>query len=137
MRAKAFSWEADGTGDEIKPKWVANKVAADSIKIMGKARYMAGETFYASIGADCLDVIIPSDNSDNNLDGYKWGVRGASWGDAPSADFDVEFGDDGFATFRYKTSDYVASDLDGMTLNLRNADGESKVCCTFYDPDAA
>ena len=59
VRAKAFSWEADGTGDDIKPTWVANKVATDSVKVMGKARYMAGETFYAAIGADCSDVTVP------------------------------------------------------------------------------
>ena len=55
MRAKAISWEADGTGDDIQPKWVAKRVTADSVKVIGKAKYIAGETFYAFIGDDCAD----------------------------------------------------------------------------------
>ena len=63
VRAKAFSWEADGTGDEILPNRVAKRVAVDSVRVVGKAKYMAGETFYAAIGTDCSDE--SSDESSN------------------------------------------------------------------------
>jgi len=146
VRAKAVSWEADGTGDQIKPKWVDRKVTADSVKVMGKAKYIAGETFYAFIGNDCSDdttpegtsslggviwqkdivkpsvqgVIWHNDITNPNLQGVIWNneVQGVIWHDgiqgetvSSDGDFDVEFGDDGFANFSFEISDFVASDL--------------------------
>ena len=103
VRARAVSWEATDTDAPITPRWVANKVAANSVKVIGKAKYIAGETFEAELGnSGCRDAPVPSDP----LEGYKWGVRGASWGDALSSEsFRVVFGDDGFADFRYEFSD--------------------------------
>ena len=132
VRARAISWEADGTGDDIKPKWVNKRVTADSVKIIGKAKYIAGETFYAFIGNDCSDDSTASGtdslggviwnnevNSNESLQGVIWHndiVKGVIWHDgvqgvSTAGDFDVEFEDDGFATFRFEIEDMVASDL--------------------------
>ena len=102
---------------------------------MGKVRYTAGEAIYAAIGTDCSDYFDAAKPSDNNLDGYKWGVRGVLTDTWYRLARGLLINDDGFGQFRYVISDYVASDLLGMNLNIFSYyTGESLVCCTFYDP---
>ena len=89
VRARAISWEATDTDAPITPRWVANKVATNSIKVIGKAKYIAGETFAAFISGDCRDAPTPS-----------------SQGLEQTSNFRVVFEDDGFATFRYETTEF-------------------------------
>ena len=116
MRAYAMSWEADGSGDEIKPDRVAMKVDAAMVSIQGGAKGPADSTCYAFIESDC-SAAAPA--------GY----------DSALADFDVNTNENGYAKFGLRTSDYVASDLiDGaMTLNFRDSAGDSMLCCVFEE----
>jgi len=50
VRARATSWEADGSGDDIRPRRIADKVAAEKVTVAGKAKYVPGETLYGFLG---------------------------------------------------------------------------------------
>ena len=114
--ARAHSWEADGSGDEIRSKRTQAKVDAMEVMIRGYAKGPADSTCYAFIESDCT------------------ATAPAAY-DTAEADFDVDTNMGGIGRFRFKTDEYVASDLiDGaMTLNLRDADGASMLCCVFEE----
>ena len=50
VRARATSWELDGTGDDVKPRRIADKVADEFVTVVGKAKYTIGETLYGFLG---------------------------------------------------------------------------------------
>ena len=116
MGALAMSWEADGSGDEISPDRVADKVAAAVVQIKGRAKGPADSTCYAFIESDCT-------------------AEAPAAYDSAMADFDVVTNADGYARYGYRTSDYVASDLidAAMTLNFRDSAGASMLCCVFEE----
>ena len=125
MRAMGLSWEADGSGDAIEPHQIAKKVKAKTVTVAGKVKLTNAEdgavhdTLFAYIGKDCS-------NTDKDTD--------------VGQNFKVDFGADGMAEFHYHhRHSYVSSDLQShhMALNLRDAAGESQICCHFIQPDAA
>ena len=140
VRARATSWEADGSGDDIRPRRIADKVAAEKVTVAGKAKYVPGETLYGFLGQESCGIRRLED--DTRELGASWGGTrwsGSSWtGSDGEENFQVVFGEDGFGSFRYMCSQYVASDLvdAGMTLNLRDANGDSQICCTFEEPES-
>ena len=128
MRAMGLSWEADGSGDAIEPAKIAKKVRAKTVTVAGKVKLTntaaegeaaLNDTLYAYIGKeDCSSQVETS----------------------VGQNFKVNFSSDGLAEFHYHhRHSFVSSDLQShhMTLNLRDAAGQSKICCHFIQPDEA
>jgi len=111
VKMSAFGWEVDGSGDEIKPDWIASKVAAMEVNYKGAVM-----------------------NNDVDLYGYIETACDAAFSlGTDDAEFSVSASSSFTGSYFSGTLNYSASDLidASMVLNLRDDAGVSMICCVF------
>ena len=111
VKMGAFGWEADGSGDDIVPDWIASKVAAMEVNYKGAVMGNSVELFgYIETACDAAFSLGTDD-----------------------AEFSVAASDSFMGGYFNGKLMYSASDLidASMVLNLRDDAGASMICCVF------